>query len=155
MGKSRATGVGKGHGPGSVAGQFKKGHPSGNPCGRPRKVKLPPANDLGEAIVRELAKVITISDNGISRKVTQAEALAAATLSQFPKMKVSEQLQLLRYLTTIEEKTPKLPDPPEDRALADERRHRFIQQLSDSCRAHGLFEAEGLGPSWTGPQPKG
>lgn len=127
MRKSRSTGVGTGNGPGSKATQYKDGQPSANPTGRPPKPKLPPTNDIAQAFVRELAKLITISDNGVSKKVTQAEAMAATAVARFPNAKLGEMLQLLRYLSNLKVEAPV---EPIDHAAAE----RLVERLAEEWR---------------------
>lgn len=129
MGK-RSSGVGRGNGEGSRSTQFQKGAPSANPHGRPPTEKKPPANSIEEALARELAKKITIYENGIPKRMTQAEAIAQLYVSRFPHGSMSEQHQALRY---IAQHVPK-SDPVFKPGLNADGARKLVERLAEEAR---------------------
>ena len=81
--------------------QFKKGK-SGNPKGRPRKQKQPSSDlslDIMASLHRELAKTISVQENGQHRKITKLDAFSAQLVAQSVNGKPSQQKMLLSLLT--------------------------------------------------------
>lgn len=123
--KSRATGVGRGHGPGSAATQFKDGMPSRNPLGRPKKVKLPPARSLEEAIDRVLRRTVQMDDGSTKKTVSHLEAMIEVLLNSFPRATPSEKIRILQYCQELAPDV-KLDRPPE---ICRESIQEFVRQL--------------------------
>ena len=81
--------------------QFKKGK-SGNPKGRPRKKKQPSSDlslDIMASLHRELAKTISVQENGQHRVITKLDAIFAQLVAQSVNGKPSQQKMLLSLLT--------------------------------------------------------
>ena len=81
--------------------QFKKGK-SGNPKGRPRKKKQPSSDlslDIMTSLHRELAKTISVQENGQHRVITKLDAIFAQLVAQSVNGKPSQQKMLLSLLT--------------------------------------------------------
>ena len=81
--------------------QFKKGK-SGNPKGRPRKQKQPSSDlnlDIMASLHRELAKTISVQENGQHRVITKLDAIFAQLVAQSVNGKPSQQKMLLSLLT--------------------------------------------------------
>ena len=81
--------------------QFKKGK-SGNPKGRPRKKKQPSSDlslDIMTSLHRELAKTISVQENGQHRVITKLDAFSAQLVAQSVNGKPSQQKMLLSLLT--------------------------------------------------------
>ena len=84
-----------------VEHQFKKGK-SGNPKGRPRKQKQPSSDlnlDIMASLHRELAKTISVQENGQHRVITKLDAIFAQLVAQSVNGKPSQQKMLLSLLT--------------------------------------------------------
>ena len=84
-----------------VEHQFKKGK-SGNPKGRPRKNKQPSSDlnlDIMASLHRELAKTISVQENGQHRVITKLDAIFAQLVAQSVNGKPSQQKMLLNLLT--------------------------------------------------------
>jgi formate dehydrogenase maturation protein FdhE len=84
-----------------VEHQFKKGK-SGNPKGRPRKKKQPSSDlslDIMASLHRELAKTISVQENGKHREITKLDAFSAQLVAQSVNGKPSQQKMLLSLLT--------------------------------------------------------
>ena len=103
--------------------QFKKGK-SGNPKGRPRKKKQPssdPSLDIMTSLHRELAKTISVQENGQHRVITKLDAIFAQLVAQSVNGKPSQQKMLLSLLTqgkhetTVQETLEQLQSYDEDR----------------------------------------
>ena len=83
-----------------VEHQFKKGK-SGNPKGRPRKMKQPSSDlslDIMASLHRELAKTISVQENGKHREITKLDAIFAQLVAQSVNGKPSQQKMLLSLL---------------------------------------------------------
>ena len=81
--------------------QFQKGK-SGNPKGRPRKKKQPSSDlslDIMASLHRELAKTISVQENGQHRVITKLDAIFAQLVAQSVNGKPSQQKMLLSLLT--------------------------------------------------------
>lgn len=81
--------------------QFRKGK-SGNPKGRPRKKKQPSSDlslDIMTSLHRELAKTISVQENGQHRVITKLDAIFAQLVAQSVNGKPSQQKMLLSLLT--------------------------------------------------------
>lgn len=103
--------------------QFKKGK-SGNPKGRPRKKKQPSSDlslDIMTSLHRELAKTISVQENGQHRVITKLDAIFAQLVAQSVNGKPSQQKMLLSLLTqgkhetTVQETLEQLQSYDEDR----------------------------------------
>ena len=84
-----------------VEHQFKKGK-SGNPKGRPRKKKQSSSDlslDIMASLHRELAKTISVQENGKHREITKLDAIFAQLVAQSVNGKPSQQKMLLSLLT--------------------------------------------------------
>ena len=84
-----------------VEHQFQKGK-SGNPKGRPRKKKQPSSDlslDIMASLHRELAKTISVQENGQHRVITKLDAIFAQLVAQSVNGKPSQQKMLLSLLT--------------------------------------------------------
>ena len=106
-----------------VEHQFKKGK-SGNPKGRPRKQRQPSSDlslDIMASLHRELAKTISVQENGQHRVITKLDAIFAQLVAQSVNGKPSQQKMLLSLLTqgkhetTVQETLEKLQSYDEDR----------------------------------------
>ena len=105
-----------------VEHQFKKGK-SGNPKGRPRKQKQPSSDlnlDIMAPLHRELAKTISVQENGQHRVITKLDAIFAQLVAQSVNGKPSQQKMLLSLLTqdkhqtTVQETLEQLQSYDED-----------------------------------------
>ena len=103
--------------------QFKKGK-SGNPKGRPRKQRQPSSDlslDIMTSLHRELAKTISVQENGQHRVITKLDAIFAQLVAQSVNGKPSQQKMLLSLLTkgkhetTVQETLEQLQSYDEDR----------------------------------------
>lgn len=103
--------------------QFKKGK-SGNPKGRPRKKKQQSSDlslDIMTSLHRELAKTISVQENGQHRVITKLDAIFAQLVAQSVNGKPSQQKMLLSLLTqgkhetTVQETLEQLQSYDEDR----------------------------------------
>ena len=106
-----------------VEHQFKKGK-SGNPKGRPRKQRQPSSDlslDIMASLHRELAKTISVQENGQHRVITKLDAIFAQLVAQSVNGKPSQQKMLLSLLTqgkhetTVQETLEQLQSYDEDR----------------------------------------
>jgi hypothetical protein len=96
--RMRGGGVGRGNGAGSAKTQFKAGMPSGNRLGRPPKAKAAASASLKEAALKSLAQLIHTTENGITRKRPQSEAMIMLLLAQYPSAKPRDKIAILRYI---------------------------------------------------------
>ena len=103
--------------------QFRKGK-SGNPKGRPRKQRQPSSDlslDIMASLHRELAKTISVQENGQHRVITKLDAIFAQLVAQSVNGKPSQQKMLLSLLTqckhetTVQETLEQLQSYDEDR----------------------------------------
>ena len=103
--------------------QFRKGK-SGNPKGRPRKQRQPSSDlslDIMASLHRELAKTISVQENGQHRVITKLDAIFAQLVAQSVNGKHSQQKMLLSLLTqgkhetTVQETLEQLQSYDEDR----------------------------------------
>jgi hypothetical protein len=101
----RGGGVGRGNGAGSAKTQFKAGMPSGNRLGRPRKAKAAASASLKEAALKSLAQLIHTTENGITRKRPQSEAMIMLLLTKYPTAKPREMIAILRYVSELAPET--------------------------------------------------
>jgi hypothetical protein len=99
--------VGRGHGEGSKATRFQKGGPSGNPRGRPRKVKGGDALDLPAAIRRRLDRSVKVREGGVTKTMPRLDALAEMLLTDF---QAAEPRDKVRIFTLLLSATINVPD---------------------------------------------
>ena len=106
-----------------VEHQFQKGK-SVNPKGRPRKKKQSSSDlslDIMASLHRELAKTISVQENGKHREITKLDAIFAQLVAQSVNGKPSQQKMLLSLLTqgqhetTVQETLEQLQSYDEDR----------------------------------------
>ena len=105
-----------------VEHQFKKGQ-SGNPGGRPRKMKVTGFPDLLRA---ELAKTVRLKINGVEKVMTNAEAAAARLANDLLTAPPRERLKLVQEL----EKLGVFAVPPEATISTPETRRAFLAELA-------------------------
>jgi hypothetical protein len=98
-------GVGRGNGAGSQRTQFQAGGPSGNPKGRPRKRRLPPATSLLEVLQRLLGEVTDVSvgedeygEPLYTKRMRRLDALGESMMSKLGNASLREQTAFIRQL---------------------------------------------------------
>ena len=116
MPRKITDGVGRGNGDGSKSTQFKPDMPSANPEGRRRaRPKRKSHTDIAAAFHNALSAEIVVRRNGRVSKVPWVEAMALAILEDFPKAKLREKLEIIRFLLSgdmpISSPTSRAPDP--------------------------------------------
>ena len=114
--------------------QFKKGK-SGNPKGRPRKKKQPSSDlslDIMESLHRELAKTISIQENGQHRKITKLDAIFAQLVAQSVNGKPSQQKMLLSLLTQGTHETTEKQILEQLQSYDEDRLNELYEQLGST-----------------------
>jgi hypothetical protein len=133
---SRATGVGRGNGPGSRGTQFQPDAPSRNPSGRPRKPKQAISLDLKALLRNELTTLVPVTENGTTRWMPQLQAIVKLTISDFPNASARERATFLKFLMS-----DVLPTQEElrDRSIPPQALAEFLDGLA---KAHKDSEAQ-------------
>ena len=115
-----------------VEHQFKKGK-SGNPKGRPRKQKQPSSDlnlDIMASLHRELAKTISVQENGQHRVITKLDAIFAQLVAQSVNGKPSQQKMLLGLLTQGKHQTTVLETLEQLQSYDEDRLNELYEQLN-------------------------
>ena len=126
--------VGKGKPPKEHS--WKKGQ-SGNPLGPPKR-KDRRRQILRDVLIDFLNEEMRITIDGKPVKITKKEALLMAMVHDSLEGTPAHRLKAFSALSAV----GAFDIRPEDRASDRERTQRFIQRLSESCKANGLFDAE-------------
>ncbi|MET0373755.1 MAG: DUF5681 domain-containing protein [Rhizorhabdus sp.] len=137
---SRATGVGRGNGEGSKAGQFQAGEPSRNPHGRPKREKCLESPDLRGVLRQMLEEKVPVRKNGVSQMMPQQQAMAELMLKGFAQASLRDQLALMRLLLTTVVPTPAEREMV-NRDIPAQSIAEFVQDLA---REHERLERDGL-----------
>ena len=115
-----------------VEHQFKKGK-SGNPKGRPRKMKQPSSDlslDIMASLHRELAKTISVQENGKHREITKLDAIFAQLVAQSVNGKPSQQKMLLSLLTQGQHETTEKQTLEQLQSYDEDRLNELYEQLN-------------------------
>lgn len=137
---SRATGIGRGHGDGSKAGQFQRGEPSRNPGGRPPKVKRAINPDMRDLFREMLSEEVAVRENGVSRVMQQQQAMIKMMLNGFPQASHRDQLAIMRFILT--NVTPSSAEGEiRNGDIPPQPLREFIEELA---REHERLQLEGL-----------
>ena len=115
-----------------VEHQFKKGK-SGNPKGRPRKMKQPSSDlslDIMASLHRELAKTISVQENGKHREITKLDAIFAQLVAQSVNGKPSQQKMLLSLLTQSQHETTEKQTLEQLQSYDEDRLNELYEQLN-------------------------
>jgi hypothetical protein len=112
--------------------RFKKGEPSANPRGRPRK-------NLAALLIEGLNKPVTVTENGRRRKATVREAVVSQLINKSVTADLRATKMLLDIMRDAEKQAgPALPpEAPRRFTPADE---EVIAQLIDRLRDQVLSE---------------
>ena len=114
--------------------RFKKGEPSANPRGRPRK-------NMTALLVEGLNKKVTVTENGRRRKVTLREAITSQLINQSASADLRATKMLLDLIKDAERQTAAAaaaaPEPPPPFTKADE---EVVEQLIERLRHQILTE---------------
>ncbi len=106
--------------------RFKKGAPSANPRGRPRK-------NIAALLIDGLNKKVTVTENGRRRKVTVREAITSQLINQSASADLRATKMLLDLLKDAEKQTAAATaaEPLQQFTAADE---EVVEQLIDRLR---------------------
>ena len=137
---SRATGVGRGNGEGSKAGQFQPGEPSRNPQGRPPKVKRAVNSDLRSLFREMLNEEVPVNQGGVSRMMPQQQAMIRLLMNDFSRASHRDRLDLMKFLVTHILPTPAKSEIPN----GDIPPQSIIEFVEGLAQEHARLEAEGL-----------
>jgi len=96
-----------GYGKPPVESQFKTGQ-SGNPAGRPRKIKL---NDFSKLLECEFNQTTYVKCCGIPYEITNAEAIAKRLTNESAKGNMRAMGLLFKFIKEVAEKEPIEPSP--------------------------------------------
>ena len=114
--------------------RFKKGEPSANPRGRPRK-------NMTALLVEGLNKKVTVTENGRRRKVTLREAITSQLINQSASADLRATKMLLDLIKDAERQTAAAaaaaPEPASPFTKADE---EVVEQLIERLRHQILTE---------------
>jgi len=114
--------------------RFKKGEPSANPRGRPRK-------NMTALLVEGLNKKVTVTENGRRRKVTLREAITSQLINQSASADLRATKMLLDLIKDAERQTAAAaaaaPEPAPPFTKADE---EVVEQLIERLRHQILTE---------------
>ena len=114
--------------------RFKKGEPSANPRGRPRK-------NMTALLVEGLYKKVTVTENGRRRKVTLREAITSQLINQSASADLRATKMLLDLIKDAERQTAAAaaaaPEPAPPFTKADE---EVVEQLIERLRHQILTE---------------
>jgi uncharacterized protein DUF5681 len=112
--------------------RFKKGAPSANPRGRPRK-------NIAALLVEGLNKKVTVTENGRRRKVMVREAITSQLINQSASADLRATKMLLDLLKDAEKQTAAATaaEPFQQFTAADE---EVVEQLIDRLRHQILSE---------------
>jgi hypothetical protein len=102
-----APNIGRGHGEGSKATRFQSGGPSGNPRGRPPKVRGGDALDVAAALRRRLDRKIKVREGGVTKTIARIDAMAEMLLNSF---QTAEPRDKIRIMTLLMSPTINVPD---------------------------------------------
>lgn len=95
-----------GYGKPPKSGQFQKGR-SGNPKGRPKKS----ANNFGEALIKELGQLVTVTTNGVTEQITKSEAIVRQLIN---KAIVEKDIRAIKLIESLKYKY----DPTEEKSIS-------------------------------------
>jgi hypothetical protein len=106
--------------------RFKKGEPSANPHGRPRK-------NLAALLVEGLNKKVVVTENGRRRKITVREAITQQLINKSATADLRATKMLLDMIKDAEKQagTASAPEPPPPFTAADE---EVVEQLIERLR---------------------
>jgi uncharacterized protein DUF5681 len=112
--------------------RFKKGAPSANPRGRPRK-------NIAALLVEGLNKKVTVTENGRRRKVMVREAITSQLINQSASADLRATKMLLDLLKDAEKQSAAATaaEPFQQFTAADE---EVVEQLIDRLRHQILSE---------------
>jgi hypothetical protein len=112
--------------------RFKKGEPSANPRGRPRK-------NLAELLIEGLNKPVTVTENGQRRKATVREAVVSQLINKSATADLRATKMLLDIMRDAEKQAGGALPPvaPRQFTMADE---EVVAQLIDRLRDQVLSE---------------
>jgi hypothetical protein len=112
--------------------RFKKGAPSANPRGRPRK-------NLTVLLIEGLNKKVTVIENGRRRKVTLREAITSQLINQSASADLRATKMLLDLIKEAEKQTATgtQTEPPPPFTAADE---EVVEQLIERLRHQIMTE---------------
>jgi hypothetical protein len=112
--------------------RFRRGEPSANPRGRPRK-------NLAELLVEGLNKPVTVTENGQRRRATVREAVVSQLINKSAREDLRATKMLLDIMRDAEKQagTSPLTEAPRRFTMADE---EVVAQLIDRLRDQVLSE---------------
>ena len=126
--------------------RFKKGEPSANPRGRPRK-------NMTVLLVEGLNKKVTVTENGRRRKVTLREAITSQLINQSASADLRATKMLLDLIKDAERQTaaaaapePALPFTKADEevvaTLIERLRHQILTEMKTQEPTTSVSEAD-------------
>ena len=119
--------------------RFKKGEPSANPRGRPRK-------NLAALLVDGLNKPVTVTENGRRRKGTVREAVVSQLINKSATADLRATKMLLDIMRDAEKQAgaPSPPEAPRRFTPADEEVvAQLIERLRDQVRSEMACQSPG------------
>ena len=113
--------------------RFKKGEPSANPRGRPRK-------NMTALLVEGLNKKVTVTENGRRRKVTLREAITSQLINQSASADLRATKMLLDLIKDAERQTAAAAAAAEPAPAFTKADEEVVEQLIERLRHQILTE---------------